>query len=374
MSRTLVGMIALVVVVAGSLRAQSDSLGAPVAVPRGYRNRLLVLPYAAYTPQTRWLFGVGGGYQFKWPGAQSDSATRASYLAGNGAYTTKGQWVASLGASLYLPRNRWWIAAGGAAGYFPVTYYGVGPDTKASDGNLLQEHFLAADARVLRRVWRNLSLGMHVRAASFSSVHWEFPSQIAPNLQGGIGGVVSGAGAVVQLDSRNSATTPTRGHFLLADAMRYGAAFGSDFGYTSLALDARQYFPLRRGRDVVALALFAQFNGAEVPIQAMAMLGGEASQVLMRGVYLGRFRDRHEIVGQADYRGHLKGRFGYVVFGSAGNVFGTAGTSPFDNVKFTYGAGLRFNINPADPLNIRVDYTLTSFGGGGLSIGAAEAF
>jgi hypothetical protein len=31
-------------------------------------------------------------------------------------------------------------------------------------------------------------------------------------------------------------------------------------------------------------------------------------------------------------------------------------------------------VNPRDPLNIRVDYTLTSFGEAGVSIGAAEAF
>jgi hypothetical protein len=94
----------------------------------------------------------------------------------------------------------------------------------------------------------------------------------------------------------------------------------------------------------------------------------------MRGVYLGRFRDRHELVAQADYRGHLKGRLGYVIFGAAGNVFGSPGTDLFDRVKMTYGAGLRFDVNPADPLNIRVDYTLTNFGEGGVSIGATEAF
>jgi hypothetical protein len=43
-------------------------------------------------------------------------------------------------------------------------------------------------------------------------------------------------------------------------------------------------------------------------------------------------------------------------------------------VKATFGAGLRFNVNPADPLNIRMDYALTNFGSGGVSIGATEAF
>jgi Omp85 superfamily domain len=356
----------------GSLTAQVDS--ASDSGPRPYRGRLLVLPYVTYSPQTRLQVGVGGGYQFKWPGARSDTATRGSYLAGNLAYTTKGQWLTSAAASLYLPRNRWWISGGAAAGFFPAFYYGIGPRTTAADTNLLQQHFLAADVRVLRRVHGNLSAGAQYRIASYERVEWQFSSRIPVGLPGGTGGVSSGLGVMLQLDSRNSVATPTRGHFLSAELTRYSSLLGSDFQYTSLAFDARNYFRVRRGRDLVAIGLYAQFNGRNVPIQSMAMLGGYTSQVLMRGVYLGRFRDRHQLVAQADFRGHLRGRLGYVLFGSAGNVYGSAGAGAFDKVKFTHGVGLRFDINPADPLNIRVDYTWTSFGARGLSLGAGEAF
>jgi outer membrane protein assembly factor BamA len=185
--------------------------------------------------------------------------------------------------------------------------------------------------------------------------------------------VSSGLGATLLVDDRNSITTPTRGNYFQVDLLHHAAFLGSDFSYSHVAIDARTYVAVRRGKDVIALSAYGQFNGPDVPIQAMALLSNVSSLWVMRGVYLGRFRDRHELVGQVDYRGHLKGRFGYVVFGSAGNVFG-AGTDVLDDVKFTYGAGLRFNVNPADPLNLRVDFTLTSFGSGGLSIGATEAF
>jgi outer membrane protein assembly factor BamA len=209
---------------------------------------------------------------------------------------------------------------------------------------------------------------------SIFDVDWQFPARIPAALPGGAGGVSSGLGATLLVDGRNSITTPTRGHYFQVDVLRHAGFIGSDFDYSHLALDARTYLPVGRGKDVIALSAYGQFNSREVPIQAMAMLSNITSQWVMRGVYLGRFRDRHQLVGQADYRGHLKGRFGYVLFGSAGNVFGSAGNDLFDDVKATYGAGLRFNVNPADPLNLRVDYTLTSFGSGGLSIGATEAF
>ncbi|MEO8634453.1 MAG: hypothetical protein ABI587_04150 [Gemmatimonadales bacterium] len=355
-------------------RAQATTERTDTAAVAPYRNQLIALPYVSYSPQTKLLFGAGGRYQFKSPAARAEKGTRPSTLSANAAYTTKGQWGAGFGVSLYLPQNRWSIAGGVGAGFFPVTYYGVGSDTRVSDGTLLDQHFLGTDIRVLRQVTGDFSAGVHYRGASYYGVKFEDPSRITAGLAGATGGVLSGAGVVVQVEARNSTTTPTTGHYLLVDLLRYGGWLGSEFGYTSLAVDARVYLPVRRAGDVIALALYGQWNGSGVPIQAMSMLGGITTQELMRGVYLGRFRDQHELVAQADYRGHLKGRFGYVVYGSAGNVFGSAGRALFDAMKFTYGAGLRFNINPADPLNLRVDYTLTSFGSPGLSLGAAEAF
>lgn len=363
-------LVLLAGLVTGPLAGQQDS--APT--PRPYRTKVTGLPYVTYTPQTKVQFGVAGGVQFKWPGARTDLATRPSYFAANLAYTTKGQWLAYFENSLYLPQNRWWLWSRFSAGYFPLFYYGVGPHTERADTNLMKHRYLIVEGKVLRRVAGALSAGMHYRLESFFDVSWQFPSRIATSLPGGYGGKSSGIGATAQYDTRNSTTTPTRGRFLVVDYLHQAGWLGSDFGYDQFAVDGRIYFPVRRQRDVIALNLYGEWNGAEVPIQSMARLSDYSTALLARGVYLGRFRDRNAVIAQVDYRGHLKGRFGYVVFGSAGNVYGTGGADLFDDMKYTYGAGLRFNVNPDDPLNLRVDFTLTSFGESGLSIGATEAF
>jgi hypothetical protein len=353
--------------------AAQDSIPDSAGV-RPYRGKLIGLPFVAYTPQTKVIFGAAGGYQFKWPGQSLDSATRPSYLAASFSYTTKGQWAAFVETSLFTPASAWWLSGRASAGLFPLFYYEIGPRTEEADSNLLDHRFLRLEGKALRRLSGRLYAGPYYRLISIFDVDWQFPSRIPASLAGGWGGVSSGFGATILVDGRNSMTTPTRGHYFQVDLLRQAKLLGSDFSYSHVALDARAYVPVRRGRDVVALSAYGQFNGRQVPIQAMAMVSNVTSLWVMRGVYLGRFRDRHQLVGQVDYRGHLKGRFGYVVFGSAGNVFGSAGNDLFDEMKFTYGAGLRFNVNPADPLNLRVDYTLTSFGSGGLSIGATEAF
>ena len=372
MHRPSVSVGLLLTLAAGSASAQSEPVVAE-SLPPAYRARLIGLPYVSYSPQTKWQFGVAGGYQFKWPGLSRDSATRPSFMAANFAYTTKGQWVTFLGTSLYTPRSRWWHQGDIAAGYYPVFYYGIGPRTSSADTNLMQNRFVTLRARILRHAGGQFYLGLNYRLLSVFDVTWQFPTRIASTVAGSYGGVNSGLGLLALADGRNSSTTPTRGYYAELGYLLHDGVLGSDFDYSRIAIDGRLYLPVR-SRDVIALAGYAEFNGSAVPIQAMAFLGNVTSQTIMRGVYLGRFRDRHQLVAQADYRGHLKGRLGYVVFGAAGNVFGSPGTDPFDRVKFTYGAGLRFDVNPADPLNIRMDYTLTSFGSGGVSIGATEAF
>jgi hypothetical protein len=364
--------VGLVLLGSRALYGQGDSVGGDSS--SSYRNRIIGLPYVTYSPQTRLQFGAAGGYQFKWPGRASDPETRPSYVAANGSYTQKGQWIAYLGASLYTPVSRWWYSVDLSGGYFPVFYYGVGSRTEEADTNLMQSRFLAVNLRALRRISREWYVGPAFRLGSIYDLRWQFPGQIPATLRGGRGGVSAGLGATALLEGRNSTTTPTRGGYFQLDYLRQARAWGSDFGYSHLTVDSRIYLPVRRGRDVVALTLYGEYNGAGVPIQSMAMLGNVTSQTIMRGVYLGRFRDRHTLVTQAEYRGHLKGRFGYVVFGAGGNVFGSGANGLFDRFKVTYGAGLRFNVNPADPLNLRADFTLTSFGGGGLSLGATEAF
>jgi hypothetical protein len=364
------GLAMLAAVAVTDLAAQAQDSTTPPA----YKRRLIGLPFISYSPETRWLFGAGGGLQFKWPSAVRDPGTRPSYLFGAATYTTRGQWSASSGLSLYTPANRWWFSGRVEGAYFPLSYYGIGPDAERADSNRMDNRLIKVEAKALRLVAGEFSVGPYYRLHSYFDIAWQDPASITAATPGGNGGVSSGLGLSLQLDARNSTTTPTRGHLLLMDYLRNASILGSDFDYDYILIDARLYLPVRRGRDVVALNLYGEFNGSEVPIQTMSMLSNVTTQELMRGVYLGRFRDQHEVVAQADYRGHIKGRFGYVLFGSAGNVFGSPGSSLTQNVKFTYGAGFRFNVNKADPLNLRVDFTLSSFGESGLTFGATEAF
>jgi outer membrane translocation and assembly module TamA len=93
-------------------------------------------------------------------------------------------------------------------------------------------------------------------------------------------------------------------------------------------------------------------------------MGGES---LMRGYYLGRYRDKHLLAGQVEYRMlpfSFAKRWGASLFFAAGEVFNCNNNFQFKNLLPTGGAGLRFLLFPEKDIYTRIDYALTREGSG----------
>jgi hypothetical protein len=353
----------------------ADSAADSLAGPQRYKNKIFGLPFVGYSPTTKFIFGAGGSIQFKTGEAAYDTATRASNVSAGFSVTTVGQWGINLSNDYFTLHNRWWYSSKIQAGFAPIDFYGIGPFTDPVDANRMDQMVVRLEAKVLRRLSRTLYLGPYYRLHAAWNVEFDDPILVPSALHGRDGSTSSGLGFSALTDSRNSILTPTHGHFVVLDVLANAQFLGSEYDYPYLLFDARQYVPLDMARNhVLALNLYGQFNGEAVPLQTMAQISSYTTQQVMRGVYFGRFRDHHDLIAQVDYRVHVWKRFGAVVYGAAGNVFGSNGAKLTDHMKYTYGAGVRFNINPRDPMNLRLDYTLTSFGEQGLSIGAGEAF
>lgn len=128
----------------------------------------------------------------------------------------------------------------------------------------------------------------------------------------------------------------------------------SEYGFQSYQIDARKYFSLNQaGKGVLALQSKMVFTAGDVPFEELGWIGGE---VIMRGYFEGRYRDKNSIQTQVEYRKIIGGRFGVVAFGGLSNVMPTLSDLKIDNTKWTLGSGLRYNINKSDPTYIRVDY------------------
>jgi outer membrane translocation and assembly module TamA len=92
----------------------------------------------------------------------------------------------------------------------------------------------------------------------------------------------------------------------------------------------------------------------------MSIAGNED---MLRGYPKNRFRDNHFMGTQVEYRFPLFWRFGMTTFAGFGDVFSRPQDLSWRTTKYTVGAGLRFMVNSAERLNIRLDYGYGSQGG-----------
>ena len=94
-------------------------------------------------------------------------------------------------------------------------------------------------------------------------------------------------------------------------------------------------------------------TAGQPPFDHLAQLGGD---VLLRGYYQGRFRDRHLLALEGEYRMPMVWRIGLVGFAGAGRVAGRLDAFDLTGLKTSAGGGLRFLLSPSEGLNIRADW------------------
>ena len=152
--------------------------------------------------------------------------------------------------------------------------------------------------------------------------------------------------------------------------MRYSNVLKSDYNLTSIITDNRFYLPVKEN-NVLAFQFYAQYTiGPNPQFNLISLMGGES---LMRGYYLGRYRDRHLLATQVEYRilpFTFSKRWGASVFLAMGQVFGENISEDnfkngfqFKNILPTGGAGLRFLLFQEKDIYFRVDYGVTKNGG-----------
>jgi len=210
---------------------------------------------------------------------------------------------------------------------------------------------------VLHKIRTGLFFGPYLRWSKLYKVRFENTDgdQVSvPEVRGNDGSTSAGVGFTIRWDERNSNMTPTQNHYMEFSLLAYPSLLGSSDPFTSYLLDARKYYDLRKdGNSVLAMQGVFRLTGGHPPFRDMSLIGGD---MINRGYYEGRFRDRNAEQIQVELRQHAFGRFGFTLFAASGQVWNRFEEITLDGYKWTTGAGLRFNVNPGDPTNLRIDF------------------
>ncbi|MGM0507458.1 MAG: BamA/TamA family outer membrane protein [Bacteroidota bacterium] len=342
----LLGMCAEVSLAQGVSSADEDSTT--------YRNRVLFLPAIGSSPETGFLLGAVAVPQFKIGDAGPE--TRSSSVLLSGIYTFRNQILISVLPDLILPREEWVIQGDHFLTYFPEYIWGAGPHTREEDKLSVIYTRLNLKQSVLKQVAPSLFAGPYLHASRLYNVRFEDSDGAIvddPGLRGSDGSTVVGLGGVVRWDRRNSNMTPTENYLIEFTAATYPSWAGSSDPYGLYLADARRYVDLTGdASSVLALQALVRLTSGSPPFTDLSKLG---SDKINRGYYEGRFRDQNSAQLQAELRQHVKGRVGFTLFAATGDVWDRFDTFSMSTFKWSAGAGFRFNLNPEDTTNIRID-------------------
>lgn len=326
------------------------------------KPRFIAYPTIAYTPETSWEFGASALLVYH---ARQDTRNRLSELNAFAFVTLEKQYGLWLDHALYSDRNDWFFLGRLRYQHFPLRYYGIGPDSPSRHIAVAQGNFLLWRERILRRTWRSFYTGLQIDYQRLDRAHfiWSDPDQQLPLPSGSEGTANLGLGVGVVYDQRHNVLNVREGFFGELAWLAYRPAWLSDRSFTTTFVDLRYFIPTTP-REVLALQGIGVFNRGEPPFNQLALMGGET---MMRGYYLGRYRDDNLAAVQAEYRWlpfPFSRRWGGALFCSVGSVFGE-GTYPDPaQLRLAGGGGLRFLLFPRKDIYTRFDLAFTREGTG----------
>ena len=323
--------------------------------------KLINYPTLAYSPETNWEFGVSSLYVYS---AKRNLKNRLSEIKAFTFFTLENQYGLWLDHAVYTNKNKWFLYGRARYQSFPLLYFGIGPDSPSEYLSRIDGQYILLRERLLRETFPSLYIGLELDYQRLNNVKYVDQSlSSSPPSIGSYGSSNLGLGLGVLYDNIHNALNPRKGIYSEWAFLKYSQTLGSDFNMTSYIIDNRIYKPIKKN-TVLAFQLYGQFTLGNPPFNMLSLMGGES---LMRGYYLGRYRDKHLIAGQVEYRilpFDFSKRWGASVFVAAGEVFSEDNIFQINRLLPTGGFGVRYLVFPEKDIYTRIDISFTGEGRG----------
>lgn len=327
------------------------------------KPKFVIYPTLAYAPETSWEIGFSTLYVYH---AQGNIDNRLSEVSGFTFFTLESQYGIWFDHALYSDQSKWFFLGRIRLQSFPLKYHGIGLDAPKEYLALVDANQIIIKERVLREIKKNFYIGLETDFQRMAQVDFK-PTADDPDFDlplGDAGSTNLGLGLGLVYDNRHNVLNVRKGYFAELAYLNFNEAW-SDFGFAGITLDTRIFRPVGSS-NVLAWQAIGQFYSGAVPFNQLSLLGGDS---MMRGYYLGRFRDKNQIATQLEFRmlplplGFSK-RIGAAVFAGSGTVFPDFSKAAINKIVWSAGAGLRFLLFPKKDIYTRFDVAFTQEGSG----------
>jgi hypothetical protein len=351
--------------------------GAHRAAPKKVDDRgLVLLPVIVSDPLLGVGLGVAGIYSFQL-GAEED--TRGSYLSTSALVTTNKQIKFALTHNVDFPHDAFVLRGRVLFKIFSEDYWGVGNNTPDSQQRKLSYNSIDYLGRInIATKFENWFVGPLIRVNFTwdSSLAQPYPPPDLPDdkLQNFF---MIGVGLSVAYDTRDGLTNPYHGSYLALELINMPSGIpgvrDTNVGVIAGTIDYRKFWkPFVHRDQVLATRVFGDFTYGQVPSSILPTPGRDDK---LRGYLEGRYRD-YDLVGvDLEYRVRWWKALGSTVFASWGTLFGAPGDQiRWKTMNKTVGGGLRYMVQDADRLNIRLDIGYNFHGFTAVIFECGEAF
>lgn len=294
---------------------------------------------------------------------RDDPELKVSNVSVFGDITTSGFWVLGVRGTNVFPKDRYRLDYTVFYYSFPSNFWGMGFDMGDNDDNEsdLNRNQLKINSAFLIKIADNFYVGPMVTFDYIKASKVENPTLLLGQKQEIW---QMGAGANIVYDTRDVLTNPHKGMYLNISEYVRPKALGNVATVTTTDLQLCGYKKVWEG-GILAGELRSQLNFGSPTWATMA-------QILMRGYYQGRYRDKHKIEGQIELRQHVWRRAGIVIWGGAGTVFSKFSNMDAGEILPNVGVGYRWEFKK--DVNVRLDMGFGKGGQNGFTFGINEAF
>lgn len=325
-------------------------------------------PYAYYTPETQFAFGAGGIMIFY---ADDRLETSPSKITLGGYYSTTGQYKITLEPVLYFNENKIYADLPMSYGHFVDKFWGIGNKTEDIEtASYTRDQFAATFTFQAPPFWFSADRTGIIIDYDYTDIDDKQENEILINdeVAGSNGGQIVGFGSDLLWDTRDNIFFPNSGIYQYFKIVIYPSL--SDYSFYTLEVELK-HFSAFTENHVLAGNFYINAAGGDIPFYRLPALGGSAH---MRGYFYGRYRDNVYSMFQLEYRQYFWWKLGFVVFAGVGDVANQLHKFRLDELKYSFGVGLRFLFDEDNRVNLRADIGIGMDGNSGIYFGIEEAF
>lgn len=297
----------------------------------------------------------------------------------------KGRFGLPIRSYVWLKNNEWVIMGDTRLMKYPQYTWGLGKQHEGDDKLLVDYTYFRFYQHALRKICDGMFAGIGYNLDYRVNIDAEKDGVLLKDYTGYQYGtddfgrsLSSGLSFNILYDTRSNSINPMDGYYAYFQYRLNPSFLGSDNTWSSVYLDLRKYLRFtedpNRQNMLGIWGYYWSVLDRKVPYLDLPSVGWDVYNRSGRGFDQNRFRGRHLIYLEAEYRRDItnNGLLGFVLFTNANTVSGV-NSQILKDWNQAIGGGLRIKFNKSSGTNIAIDFG-KSKGFSGFQVGLDEVF